>query len=163
MKYLRGHTYACCLHVWTGCFVAYAVFLSQCVVEVSATPACNITRHSNNQSNTNITSADSAAFKELQIPARVTTGADALYYSKEAELCSDELSFEPGTPGFQACVVCLNGLLRCVESGSQQMPFYFAVAAVALLLLPCFYCCFWAEENTEFRLGFEGGEISNIN
>ena len=128
-------------------------------MDVSATPACNITRQSNNQSSTNATSAASDSFMELQIPVRAMTGD----FSKESELCSDELNFKPGTAGFQACVVCLKGLISCVESGSQQMPFYFAVAAVALLLLPCFYCCFCAEENSEFRLGFEGGENSNIN
>jgi hypothetical protein len=125
--------------------------LSQCVVHVSATPACNITEGRSNSSHTNIT-FDSSAFRELDI--QVTKSADT--YVIEAELCTN-LDFEPGTAAFQACTVCLSGILRCAEKESQALPFYFAVASLAVLLLPCLYCCFCAEENKEFRLAFEGG------
>ena len=127
------------------------------MLEESVSDACNITLSSNSSSSNGTTDIllDSAMVSpEIPDPKFNVTSI--------AERC-ENLNFTQGTEQFQSCVICFAELLDCVERESASFSFYSAVTASALLLLPCFYCCFFAEENLEFRSAFEGDTKAVVN
>lgn len=65
-----------------------------------------------------------------------------------------QLGYSPESPEYILCAVCVAGIDRCITA--QGWLLFTAGLLLVLILLPCFYCCCFSNENPEFRKAFEG-------